>query len=590
MINVSDRIPSPGKANRVKITLDDGQVIEGVLDFADDAIDQGTYWNKKTSQLLQGDIREFPVKQSDFAISAGDPVDIGPDGVYRNVVIGKNVEYPLNKGYVYKSACEVLKDNYVFVALWISQTIYATVINLDTMQSISVGASHSLPSTQSISDFSLCVLSESLAIVQYTYNNVLYAVPFYCEYRPDSGTYAIFVRNQTQIYSTNYGGSDCIKLDDSRFLSVYAKDGIYAKVVVANTSGISQVTSGASKPIENIPFYFSSISACSLPDDAGNKRVFLSMTESNGGEYLIVATISPDNTVTFGDYIGTGNFTHGVTPTHCASSDKYVVVSYKKKIHVYDSTYLSLIGKKDIPVDFSTTSLEKVSNSVFVAISGTTGFVISVSRNDFTIGPQSNIYTLSSVGSACGISEKEIFSITSGDGTFTTMAVYENVIGGSFTDISKTAIALQGGTMEKIRVGFSGACECDGVSVGTEVLTDGVKAVCNVDGWLNIYPPVLSSCKVGTYVGTGEDMTIDIGFVPSCMQITKLSDTSKSSTIITKYSSLITTIETTSAAIFYMGKIVFFQDGTVKIYADGASDESRSAVKLGEVFSYIAWR
>ena len=42
-----DRVPAPGKANRVKITLDNGQVVEGVLSYADDATQEGSAYNKE---------------------------------------------------------------------------------------------------------------------------------------------------------------------------------------------------------------------------------------------------------------------------------------------------------------------------------------------------------------------------------------------------------------------------------------------------------------------------------------------------------------------------------------------------------------
>lgn len=41
-----DRLPAPGKANRVRITQDDGKVIEGVLSYADDAVQEGSYYNR----------------------------------------------------------------------------------------------------------------------------------------------------------------------------------------------------------------------------------------------------------------------------------------------------------------------------------------------------------------------------------------------------------------------------------------------------------------------------------------------------------------------------------------------------------------
>lgn len=45
---MKDRIPAPGKEGRVKLTLDDGQAIEGVLEMADDAIEEGTPYGKAT--------------------------------------------------------------------------------------------------------------------------------------------------------------------------------------------------------------------------------------------------------------------------------------------------------------------------------------------------------------------------------------------------------------------------------------------------------------------------------------------------------------------------------------------------------------
>ncbi len=43
---MQDRVPAPGKDNRVRIRLDDGQTIEGVLEYADDATVQGSAYNK----------------------------------------------------------------------------------------------------------------------------------------------------------------------------------------------------------------------------------------------------------------------------------------------------------------------------------------------------------------------------------------------------------------------------------------------------------------------------------------------------------------------------------------------------------------
>lgn len=41
-----DRVPGPGKANRIRLTQDDGQTIEGVLSYADDATQEGSAYTK----------------------------------------------------------------------------------------------------------------------------------------------------------------------------------------------------------------------------------------------------------------------------------------------------------------------------------------------------------------------------------------------------------------------------------------------------------------------------------------------------------------------------------------------------------------
>lgn len=41
-----DRLPELGKANRIRITMDDGQTIEGVLSYADNASQDGSVYSK----------------------------------------------------------------------------------------------------------------------------------------------------------------------------------------------------------------------------------------------------------------------------------------------------------------------------------------------------------------------------------------------------------------------------------------------------------------------------------------------------------------------------------------------------------------
>ena len=60
-----DRLPTPGKANRVSITQDNGQVITGTLAYADDATQEGSAYNK--ANVLPDDVCEALAIDSDTA-------------------------------------------------------------------------------------------------------------------------------------------------------------------------------------------------------------------------------------------------------------------------------------------------------------------------------------------------------------------------------------------------------------------------------------------------------------------------------------------------------------------------------------------
>lgn len=62
---MKDRVPAPGKANRVKITQDDGTAVEGVLSYADDATQEGSAYNK--ANVLPDDVCEALAIDSDTA-------------------------------------------------------------------------------------------------------------------------------------------------------------------------------------------------------------------------------------------------------------------------------------------------------------------------------------------------------------------------------------------------------------------------------------------------------------------------------------------------------------------------------------------
>lgn len=61
---MKDRISSQGKEGRVRLRLDNGEVIEGVLEMADDPIEEGTPYNKGT-QLSDNTAQQLGYSKSD---------------------------------------------------------------------------------------------------------------------------------------------------------------------------------------------------------------------------------------------------------------------------------------------------------------------------------------------------------------------------------------------------------------------------------------------------------------------------------------------------------------------------------------------
>lgn len=71
---MQDRVPAPGKENRVRIRLDDGQTIEGVFEYADEASVQGSAYNKAN------------VLPDDVCAALGVPTSAEPKDAYSRVV------------------------------------------------------------------------------------------------------------------------------------------------------------------------------------------------------------------------------------------------------------------------------------------------------------------------------------------------------------------------------------------------------------------------------------------------------------------------------------------------------------------------
>lgn len=74
MIDVRDRVPNEGMANRRKITPENGEAFYATLEFADDALVEGTPVNRNLFNDLQGFANMTTVFDADGNITETDRV------------------------------------------------------------------------------------------------------------------------------------------------------------------------------------------------------------------------------------------------------------------------------------------------------------------------------------------------------------------------------------------------------------------------------------------------------------------------------------------------------------------------------------
>ena len=87
MIDVENRVPTPGQEGRVLITPEGGGApYYATIQMADTPLADGTPWSRQTGRLLQADIRNYPIAAGQ-TIQAGDVVDV-VDG---EIVVDKTV-------------------------------------------------------------------------------------------------------------------------------------------------------------------------------------------------------------------------------------------------------------------------------------------------------------------------------------------------------------------------------------------------------------------------------------------------------------------------------------------------------------------
>ena len=91
MISVENRVPNPGQEGRVLITPESGSPFYATLAMADGATQPGTPWNRNTGNLLQADIRNYPIAPGQ-TVTAGQVVNIeGNKVLLSEVPVGSTI-------------------------------------------------------------------------------------------------------------------------------------------------------------------------------------------------------------------------------------------------------------------------------------------------------------------------------------------------------------------------------------------------------------------------------------------------------------------------------------------------------------------
>lgn len=528
MISVQNRLPEPGKENRVSITPDNGSAVEGVLAYADDATQEGTFWNRKTAQLLQGDIRTYPVREGQ-SISAGDVVNVGgsPETVYRDVVPQDNVEKTVISSAVSATCIERLTDAHVLVYVTTSSYGYVSLIDGYTGEKILGGSEDN---SNGISSASISKISDQSIIKLFIKSSTLYANT--CTIIEET---SISFGSQYTVASSVSNNAEVIALSDSLALSIYNSSGLKCKALPI--SGTTITTSGTVYSLSgNTGANY--ISSCKLPDDTnGNKRVcicFSDTGDSNKGK-AVIATIDSSNMVTFGNTV-TFESNEAVYETTCDLCIDCAILCYRTSEYHLKAAAISADGNLVSSLTVMDNEISGyIASSVVgnkIIVSGRSNVpeqvftLVEFDGSDFMLNSTTELDMDMRYPSACTISENQVMYAycdlnNSQYGTTTIFEVLGNQIAGSFIDNSQDAIALADGTGgQEIPVGFGGYCECPGVTEGQEITSDGVSAFSPLDGWLSITDARNAVLVTGEYAGTGQSSwSIDVGFKPSVLLI-----------------------------------------------------------------------
>lgn len=514
MLNVENRTPYPGKEGRVRLRQDNGQIIEGVLEMADDATAPGTPWNRQSGRLLQADIRTYPISTGQ-TITQGDVVDVVDGSITRTLAPQSNV-----KNVLYNNSCSYTSSCTLSATRTLSVFGNSNGIYIYLLKEGSALSNLSVVNGASASD--IISLSSDMAILSY-YFNTYWVSEIVINSSDSLNQYLSVYMAPSSESPTAY--CKTIPLSETTFLAVYGtSSGLRAKIgsVSGTTIKFSQYVHLSSNTAASY------ISATRLPDSGTTRRVCVCYSDggnSNAGTAVIVS-IDASNNVTFGSpVVFESSSSPFVASTSVTYNGENIVVCYSMTnnyafVKTLSPSNLAEISNLELGSEFRANSNTLTSGQlgkttiVTVGPSNSIALVINDSSSGLSIGGNFVFNSsLSQYISMVAVSSTEVV-LAYGDngnssyGTATILTVEGNQIAGSFLDGSKDAIALQSGTSgQSIEVVYSGTVAADWVTAGQVINSDGVYGVGVLDGVLQVWSkdrPLGVQIITGSYVGTGK--------------------------------------------------------------------------------------
>ncbi len=484
-------------------------------------------WEGKYNKTIKA---RFPVRAGE-TIRAGDVVDVVGGEVGKTW--GANGNTTVTQGYSpvnYISAC-VMNDA-TFLTAGFSGTDSGTGrVKVGTIngETVTVQPSDVNFFNGALDDIDIIRLAETKFVIVRKWSGGSYACPGTLD-----GTALTIGQSSKIAAGTDAKRGVCALSDDTFFFAYDTGGGVKTKVCTISGNAVTQGDESTLPGITGTDY----ISMIRLPDLNGSKRVCVCFNDKYNGRLgkAIIASIGTNKTITWGNvttfsgdrtvYIDCCLDGNDIVVAFVAGVDNSTLTDYAKILTVTGTTITqsnSVCTVGVLPTDATRVQIEKVSGKFVVGYSrGSKGITAVLKRVGNGLEKETEfIFSNSSIDQLTmeKVSDSYIILtyLSNSNGTSTLLRVFGNRIAGSFTDISKQAIALRDGVGgQEIEVIFDGVAELPGAGAGREITSDGVYGYCPMDGLLWVRPEWSVNIVCGKFSSTATDETIAVtlGFKP----------------------------------------------------------------------------